>query len=525
MSKARPVSEARTSAQPDYPALPFAFARQVHGDAGPGVKSGDRVLLVAYHFPPDGSAGALRWEKMLEVLLEEGFQADVLTLDPDQLASPDFTRLAGLPPSVRVFGIRDAALAVEGPWRVRARAIRSVSLLLRRLQIRNSRPSNDPTPTPRGLGGSVSRWEAKRNAGPVLDRWRSGVGARLQYRRFTGWAVRARKLGRWLSREARYEAVIASGPPHFVHPEIASLARRIRAAFVMDMRDPWSLVQRLPASIGSASWWRIAERSESASVRRAALVVCNTARAAAGLKGRYPDVADRIITVMNGVDDEVASAVPKEDRFVIEHAGTVYLDRNPEAVFRAIGRLVRRRDIGPEDLVVRFHGAFDGGAANQVLDIAEREGVGAHVEFGGVVPRAEALRHLAGSAVGLILPQDSHLAVPSKVFEYVNLPIWVIALAQRESATTDVLGRTSAIVVDPLDVPHLEKVIEDLWDRWSEGERPGLGSFDASLARRKQALTFSRQLRRVLNSLSDSSDHKVSARPPGASKARSEDES
>ena len=525
MSEVRHESGKQTLETSAFSALPFPFARQVHGTTEPVPGPGSRLLLVAYHFPPDGSAGALRWEKMLEVLLEEGFRADVLTLDPEQLTSADPARLSSLPSSIRVYGIRDAALAVEGPWRLRARVIRAISSLIRRIQFQGSRPSADVSPTPRGLGGSVSRWEAKRNAGPLLDRWRSAVGARLQYRRFTSWAVRARRLGRWLGREVAYDAVITSGPPHFVHPEIASLAGKIGAMFVMDMRDPWSLVQRLPASIGSATWWQIAERSESASVRRAALVVCNTTRAASGLRERYPDVADRIITVMNGVDEEMSPPVQKEDRFVIEHAGTVYLDRNPEAVFRAVGRLARRRNIQPGDLVIRFHGAFDGGAARQVLNIAEREGVAAHVELAGVVPRAEALEYLAASAVGLILPQDSHLAVPSKVFEYVNLPVWVVALAQRESAMTDVLLRTSATIVDPLDVPRLERAIEDLWDRWSAGERPVSGPFDPSLARRSQALTFSSHLQRILRDRPPSKRHRLPIRRSEASSARNEDAS
>ena len=371
----------------------------------------------------------------------------------------------------------------------------------------------------------MSRWEAKRNAGPALDRWRAALGARLQYRRFTGWAVRAKKVGRWLARQIPYDAVITSGPPHFVHPEIASLARRTGAAFVMDMRDPWSLVQRLPASIGSATWWRIAERSESASVRRAALVVCNTERAASGLRDRYPDVADRIVTVMNGVDEERPPSVPKEDRFVLEHSGTVYLDRNPEAIFRAIGRLAQRRNIGPDDLVIRFHGAFDGAAGQQVLEIARREGVASYVELGGVVPRAEALRYLAASAVGIILPQDSHLAVPSKVFEYVNLPIWVVALAQNESAMADVLARTGALVVDPLDVPRLEEVLDGLWDRWSDGERPALDSHDPSLDRRSQARTLSSHLQRILRDRPPSKRHRLPIRRSEASSARNEDAS
>ncbi len=476
------------------------FSRQIHGSTEVAESPTPRLLLIAYHFPPGGSAGALRWEKMLEVLLEHGFAADVLTLDPAQLSSPDLARLSKVDESVRVFGVRDSALAVEGAWRFRAQAIRFVSRSLRRLRVPSRGRAGEAAPhhTQR-LGGSISRWEALQDAGPRLDRWRASLGAHLEILRFTEWADRARRVAEWLADETSYDAVISSGPPHAIHLGAATAARRIGAAFVMDMRDPWSLVQRLPKSIGSSRWWKTAERAEGSCVRMASLVLCNTERAASALSELYPELVDRIVTVLNGVDEEKTPSVPKNDRFILAHAGTVYLDRSPESLFRAVGRIVQRRELTADDLAIRFFGAFEGRGEEAVVAMAYREGVAPFVELGGVVSRSEVLAFLAESAVGIILPQDSHLAVPSKVFEYVNLPLWTVALAQEESATSDVLAMTDACVVDPLDVPALEAVIERLYDRWQRGERPTTGSFDPSLSRRQQAVIFAQGLKRVLS--------------------------
>src|SRR5437868_5269342 len=65
---------------------------------------GERLLLLSYHFPPGVEAGALRWQRFARHVAERGWGLDVVTLDPDQLAARDQSRLDELPPQVRVFG-------------------------------------------------------------------------------------------------------------------------------------------------------------------------------------------------------------------------------------------------------------------------------------------------------------------------------------------------------------------------------------------------------------------------------------
>ena len=72
-----------------------------------------RLLLVSYHFPPGQAAGALRWQQFSKYAWERGLGLDVVTLDPSNLSDPDPTRLAELPPAIRVYGAPQPPLRLD----------------------------------------------------------------------------------------------------------------------------------------------------------------------------------------------------------------------------------------------------------------------------------------------------------------------------------------------------------------------------------------------------------------------------
>src|SRR5213079_3340339 len=80
-----------------------------------------RLLLISYHFPPDAAVGALRWQKLSRYAAERGWGLDVITFDPASLAVTDPSRLADLPPGVRVYTLAPPQVAwehlVELAWR------------------------------------------------------------------------------------------------------------------------------------------------------------------------------------------------------------------------------------------------------------------------------------------------------------------------------------------------------------------------------------------------------------------------
>jgi hypothetical protein len=124
--------------------------------------------------------------------------------------------------------------------------------------------------------------------------------------------------------------------PHLAALEIA---RRRRKPFVMDMRDPWSVAPALPNAYAHPLWYQLAEKYERRAAKAASLIIANTEALALALRRKYPEQADRVLTVMNGCDEEEIPAVQR-DQFVISYAGNIYIDRDPRPLFRAIRRVV-----------------------------------------------------------------------------------------------------------------------------------------------------------------------------------------
>ncbi|HEX6912096.1 MAG TPA: hypothetical protein VF142_16965, partial [Longimicrobium sp.] len=301
------------------------------------------------------------------------------------------------------------------------------------------------------------------------------------------WARAAERAARQVVDPAVHRAVVTCGPPHMVHGAGARVARAHGLPLVMDMRDPWSLAPATLRATGSPLWYALAERHERAAVDAAALVVANTAAAAQALRAAHPRAAERVVAVMNGCDDEPLPARREEGRFVVAYAGSIYIDRDPRALFRAAAAVIRETGIGPERFGLEFIGHADAFGGTPLRALAEAEGIGPYVAVHPRRPRGEALQMLAGASVLLSLPQGVDLAIPSKLFEYMQFPAWVLAMADAGSATERLLRGSGADVVAPGDEAALAAALGARLAQWTAGERPSPLNADGRFGRRRQA--------------------------------------
>ncbi len=451
-----------------------------------GAERHRRLLLISPHFPPSQAAGALRWQKLSRHAAERGWGIDVVTIDPSSLGAVDPARLEELPEGTRVFGVPTRRHWVDG--------LGGLIMTLARVARQRSGGGGEgsTTASPAGApGGSVGRAEATFRLRSPSD-LRRAVHAWLMYATEGLWARDAGRLARQLCSN-QHAAVITCGPPHMAHWAGARLQRATRLPFVMDMRDPWSLVQRLPAFVGSPVWWRLAERHERRVLERASLVVVNTEPHREALARSYPESRDRIIAVLNGYDDDPLPPPRHNARFTVAYAGTIYLDRDPGPLFAAAAAVVRELDLTPAEFGIELMGSvqeFDGAS---IHTIAQEVGLTDFVHTRPPGTRAEALDFLAEATMLVSLPQDSDLAIPSKVFEYMRYEAWVLALAERGSATEEVLRDSGADVVGPTDVAGLSKALRARILQHRAGERPpGLRGVDRYNRREQAKALFDR---------------------------------
>ncbi len=291
-----------------------------------------------------------------------------------------------------------------------------------------------------------------------------------RYAEEMAWAKAAVVGGLEAFPDAPPHVVVSSGPPHLVHEAGRRLANALEVPFVMDMRDPWSLQTHLQEHVASPLWLTLAERAEARCVDRADLVIMNTPSAARAMAARWP--GKQIMSAMNGWDDEPIPSAPWPHQFRIVYAGTVHIDRDPRPLFRAVAQTVERLGLGPDDLQVRLVGSVANYAGMPVTSLAALEGIAPFVEVLPPASRAVVMEEYARAAVLVSLPQDTPLSVPSKVFEYIRHPSWVLAQATSPSATADLLAGTSAFVVPAERVDATAELLVRCYQEFRAGRRP-----------------------------------------------------
>ena len=463
----------------------FAFFRGL-GAPARGEARRTRMVVVSYHFPPDPAVGAQRWGKLVRYAVERGWQVEVVTRDPGQLERRDPSGATGIPADVRVHAVPHRPRRAGGM----ERGLRALYRALKSAVRGNGRKTAGATvaaASPRfvpsdSLGREeMARWPRS------LRAWVRMHHAWMELSDGERWARDAEAVVAGIIADRGASLIVTCGPPHTIHRAGEVVHERTGIPWVVDLRDPWSLVQRLPEEFASPLWLAVASRGEARALRSAALVVANTPGHANALRALYPSAEHRIIAVPNGCDDEPLPRTRRDHKFVLAYTGTIYLDRDPSPLFRAIAQVVRELGLTPDDLGLELMGNVTIFRDRWVPDLAAEAGVAEFVRVRPPGSRREAQELQAQATMLVLLPQDSDLAIPAKTFEYLRFEAWLLALTTGGSATAELLSGSPADVVSPDDVGEIARVIRRRYEAFRSGARPGAIGLDPRYSRRTQA--------------------------------------
>lgn len=451
-----------------------------------------RLLLISYHFPPDRTVGARRWEHLARFAAERGWGMDVVTCLPEA-APEDRARLEALPPGIRVFGAAQPSLLVE---RLEHAAYSAY--------LRVARPPRAPAVQRDGAAAtgmrpvSVAReaihWPPRGPRDVMRSYW-----AWVAYERQGSWARAAARVARQVLQEGVHRAVVSSGPPHMAHDAARAISVEHDLPFVMDMRDPWSLTPRLHEHVASPLWLRLARRYERRCLERAALIVANNEPARDALVAAYPAIEERAITVLNGTDEYPVPPSRYSDRFLIRHAGTIYITRDVEQLLRAAARVVQDEALTAEQFGVDFIGNLDEPGEASIVELARRVGLADYVTVGSTRPHPEALDFLSRAAMLVIFSGFGDVTLPAKTFEYMRFDAWLLAMGGPRSALARLLRGTDADVVAPENLDAMTAVIARRYAQFRAGERPRRVARDDRFGRASQAAILLDALERAID--------------------------
>jgi len=397
-----------------------------------------KILLIAYHFPPDAAMGAVRPAKFVRYLPQFGWEPIILTVKD------------------KYFGVLDQTLADANstlPMVVRTGMLRHPSYYYRKLKrmFRMDRGNSD-------VSGCFSLWQLK-NARHAFNSLLSFPDEQA------GWLPFAVIRGMKVIRQEGVGILMTSGPPHSVHLIGACLSKLARIPWIADFRDPWldsCLNQR---EVQSSSSQKLERRVEAWVISQAALIMTTTKQFTDRLGSRFPEYREKIITIPNGYDPDEFSKIRrgKEKHFTISYTGSIYHRRNPEPVLHAISELIKGNYMDPNRVVIRFIGPYNEGARKVANLLIARYGLTGIVEVLPWLPRHHALEMMMRSHVLLLLAEDQPLQIPGKVYDYLGAGSDILAITEN-GATADLLREVgTGVVISPGDHQTVKSKIKALY--------------------------------------------------------------
>ena len=409
-----------------------------------------KVLLIAYHYPPEGSSsGVLRALKFSKYLPGKGWLPHVLTLRKS------------------FYPVTDEGLLLDIPSE-----------------------------------GVVHRTFAFDNARHLAIKGRH-LACLSVPDRFVSWLFFGVARGLEVIRKEGIQAIYSTSPPATAHLIAATLKSLTGAVWVADFRDPWIEEGLFPAP-GSMRYW-IESRLERMVLRRCDCVVVTTPYLKAEFLSRYPEVPpDKIQVIYNGYDESDFSDISLGTRsqyFEIIHAGLVTPEfRNPLPLMEAVSSLIAEGVLPRDQVRITFLGGDSWMFSPEFTSQVNRMRLDGVVSVQGRVSHREALKRLARAAVLLLLQasDDTRSLIPAKAFEYLRIGRPILALTL-EGATADLLkGKEHCLVIEPKDIASLRKSVISLFELWLKGGA-GLHVEDASRQFERDNLTD--QLAGILDGL------------------------
>nr|WP_320114291.1 hypothetical protein [uncultured Desulfuromonas sp.] len=384
-----------------------------------------RIWVIAHSFPPNSEVGGLRPLGLSQYLARNSWQVTVLCADPKS-APCDIEREKRIPSSVKIIRTRWVELPVLFS--------RCVNLL--RSKKRDGGVKNAGKPL---LETDTSIQQNRAIKRSFLGKWLDWASLWLHVPDGrNGWLLSAVPIALKEAVRSRPGLVWATGPTWTALLVGLVLSKLLRVPYVADFRDPW---------VGSAFHQSRRKYKAHAFVHRwlekkviygADYITCAWDGIRVQLLERYPDLKDKIQTIVNGYDPEdfkgLQAEIVDEKRCVFLHAGGFYGPRSPVPLLQAIKKLCDEGIDEIESALFVFLGnpEYQGCPLQHIVD---GYGLTKYVHIQPAVPQRKAFGYLKGCQIAMLFGQSGSeelASIPAKTYEYVGLHKAVLAIGAGE---------------------------------------------------------------------------------------------
>ena len=371
----------------------------------------NKVLIIAYYWPPAGGPGVQRWLKFAKYLPEFGVEPIVYV--PENPSYP----------------ILDNSLVTEVSDKVTV----------------IKQPINEPY----GWASTLSRKQTKTISSGILPK--EGKQSLLQKAMLyvrgnffvpdarVGWVAPSVTFLKKYIEENDIEKIITTGPPHSLHLIGKQLKNwKLSLDWFADFRDPWTTIgyhDKLRMTAKTKARHKQLEREVLSTADH--IIVTSP-----GTKKEFRAITTKPITVItNGFDNRSITPYKPSDKFVLSHIGSLLSDRNPEVLWEVL------KELCAED--ASFNNTFRlqlvGKVSQEVIDSIQSHGLTEHLDLVGYVSHEDAQRLQEQSDALLLIEIDSKKTrgiIAGKLFEYLSSQRPILALGPEGADVGTIIEKT-----------------------------------------------------------------------------------
>jgi glycosyltransferase involved in cell wall biosynthesis len=415
--------------------------------------------MIAYFFPPEGSAGTYRSLRFARQLVKRDWSPVVISAEPYRYERYDPELLTLVPDGVEVVRVR-----ARDPWQ----AIQSWRG--KRFQEALAKSS-----------GEVAQQMQDAQYFPIRSLVRRAIRwTELFYYQpdsAKGWIRPAVATAVKLCERNRLDVIWASAGPVSAWIVARKIFRATGIPYVLDLRDPHGLSYYDPEIRRPDSVMRRMRRIMERVFKDAQAVVFLFDSVAECYSRAFSDALDpaKIHIIPNGYEGRIDNSVPSRgDRLNVLYTGTVVSYRF-DTLLHALAELNRKASLTAQKLRLRFIGE----GMEDVAKLAARLGLSNIVETAGATSHAEITRLEREADALLVLGRLStitghELFAGAKVFNYLKTNRPILAVVPRDE-TRKVLEHVGVSTIADADSPaEITNQLERLIEVWSGGTLPSL---------------------------------------------------
>lgn len=420
-----------------------------------------RVLIVAYHFPPDPSIGSLRMKGLAKYLPDFGWEPVILTKKLSEK------------PNMQIN-------IVETPFEEHD----ILNSFKRKIGL------NPETP----IKSSISNKGVNRSLLYSVSRF-----FMLEFIAYPdihkNWYSYAYKDGSDLLNNQKIDAIISSSSPEISHIIANSLKDKYDLPWIADFRDLWTQNHYYKYTYLRS---HREKKLEINTLSKADSLVTISEPLAEKLRSLHK--GKKVYSITNGFDPKemVNGILTLSDKFTITYTGNLYFGkRDPSKLFVALSELISEKKLNPNNIEVRFYGNKEYWFDKNV----EKYGLKRIVNHYGIVPRKIALEKQRESQILLLLLWDNpdELGVyTGKVFEYLSSQRPILALGSSNgSVVKELLEETSA----GFYASSVEDIKEFIKKSYDEYEFNNFVSYNSDMIEKYSQREMARKFAEILNDI------------------------